>query len=63
MNNNSFAEILSLAKQGDPEATEVIIEQYKEPLYKKSLVDGIFDEDLHQILLQTLLDCVEMFRI
>ena len=63
MHNNSFAEVLLLAKQGDPEAIEAIVEQYKELLYRKSLVDGIFDEDLYHVLIQTLLDCMETFRI
>lgn len=63
MNNNPFAEVLSLAKQGNPEAIEMIVEQYKDLLYRKSVVDSIFDEDLYHVLIQTLLDCMETFRI
>lgn len=45
-----FKNILVRAHHGDKEAVDKLYEQYKPLLRKYSFVNGVFDEDLHHIL-------------
>lgn len=56
-------EILLLAKVGDKEAIEQIIDMYKLLLHKKSFVDNVFDKDLLQVLVLELLNSIDKFQI
>ena len=59
----NFKELLSRAKDNDPQAKEALLELYKSLLMKEAIVDGLFDEDLYQELCVTLLECIQKFRI
>lgn len=58
-----FKRLLIKAQLGDKEAIEVILELYRGLIIKESSVRGTFDEDLMQILYDTLLSCVRQFHI
>ncbi len=59
----NFKELLSRAKDNDPQAKESLLELYKSLLMKEAIVDGMFDEDLYQELCVTFLECIQKFRI
>ena len=47
----NFYELLILAKSGDDLANEKILEMYQPLLTKESVIDGVWDEDLYQVLI------------
>lgn len=51
------------AKTGDSSAMEELLHMYYPLLYKESVVNGIFDEDLLQELCLMFLKCVAKFNI
>ena len=57
----NFKELLYRARQGDEDAILEIFEMYRPLLIKNALVDGIFDEDLYQELVYTMLLCILKF--
>ena len=57
-----FAALILEAKNGDMAATEKIIEMYEPLLISKSLVEGVFDEDLHQELVYTVVRAINGFK-
>ena len=59
----NFKELLYRARQGDEDAILEIFEMYRPLLIKNALVEGIFDEDLYQELVSTLLQCIQRFQI
>lgn len=59
----NFKELLLKAKSGDSIAVKQIFEMYKPLLLKESVHNGIFEEDLHQELCLTLLDCIQKFDL
>ena len=59
----SFKNTLIKAKFGNEEALLEIVDLYKAARYKKSIVNGRFDADLNQLLLQTLMQCILKFKI
>ena len=59
----NFKKLLMLAKMGDKEALQQIVEMYGRLVSKESAVNGIYDEDLRQVLFKTLLMCVRAFEI
>lgn len=59
----NFKELLILAQSGEDLAIKKIVEMYKPLLIKESIIDGIFDEDLHQELMLTLLRCIQKIKI
>ena len=58
-----FENLLKAARQGDLKAQEEIIKMYRPLLMKNSMERNVFDEDLHQELSITLLNCIMKFRI
>lgn len=60
---NEFDVVLSQAKMGDKEAIEEIYQMFRPLLVKNALDFGVFDEDLYQELCQTLLICINKFRM
>ena len=58
----TFTELLIDAKI-NPAGAERLIEMYRPMLTKAAIVDGVFDEDLHQELAMVLLRCVGCFKI
>lgn len=58
-----FKRLLMKAQLGDRESLQVILELYRGLVVKESTVEGAFDEDLMQILYDTLLVCVQQFHI
>lgn len=60
---NNFREILSNAKMGNEDAISEVFELYKALIYKESIVDGVFDPDLNQLLYKTLYQCILRFKI
>lgn len=58
-----FDNTLMQAKAGDKQAMEEIYQMFRPMLVKNSLDFGVFDEDLYQELCQTLLSCIQKFRI
>jgi len=59
----NFKERLLRAKAGDKEARQYIYEMYIPLLAKAAMVEKRFDEDLFQELCETLLHCIDVFRI
>lgn len=57
-----FKEVLFYAQQGKKCAMEQIIEIYRPMLVRYSLVNGKFNEDLHQELLIEILKCIKSFK-
>lgn len=57
-----FEDILYRAQMDDKQAVKQIVEMYRPLLIKNALVDGAFDEDLHQELLVELLKCIRYFN-
>lgn len=58
-----FVESFLKARQGDKGATEAIFRMYRPLLIKRSVINGVFDEDLYQELSITLLRCIRKFPI
>jgi len=59
----NFKDLMLDAKENAPGAAAEILSMYKPLLLKESIVDGVFDEDLHQELCLILLGCIKKFRI
>ncbi len=59
----NFRELLQQAKMGDQQAKEKIVSTYQPLLVKEAVVNGVFDEDVYQDLCETLLVCIQKFRI
>lgn len=57
-----FQELVLQAKTGDDRAIKTLLELYNPLLLKESIVGGVFDEDLHQELCITLINCIRNFR-
>lgn len=57
-----FKEQLERAKAGEEKAKELIFLAYRPLLYKYAMVEERFDEDLHQELSKTLLNCIMKFN-
>lgn len=60
---DNFNQELLKAKIGDDEAISKIMELYKALIYKESVVNGVFDPDLSQLLYKTLFQCIVRFKI
>jgi hypothetical protein len=58
----NFKKLLMRAKMGDQKALLEIIEMYSRLVSKESVVDGVFDDDLRQVLMSTLLLCIRGFK-
>ena len=58
----NFKELLLRAKAGDQCAVNQILQMYTALLFKESVVDGVFDADLHQELCMLLLHCIQKFK-
>lgn len=59
----NFKELLQRAKADDQQAKQEIISMYQPLLVKESVINGVFDEDIYQELSETLLLCIQKFRI
>jgi len=59
---SSFEKTLCEAKAGDEQALMNIINKYKPKIYKMSLINSAFDEDLYQTLIQTAIICIKKFK-
>lgn len=60
---DNFNYELLKAKMGDDKAVSKIMELYKALIYKESVVNGVFDPDLNQLLYKTLFQCIIRFKI
>ena len=60
---NDFFVLFTAAKEGDKAASGMILDMYRPLLYKESVIDGIFDEDLFQELCIVLLNYIAKFVI
>jgi hypothetical protein len=59
----NFKDLLMQAKSNQAFAVRQIIDMYKPLLLKESIVGGVFDEDLFQELMMTLLNCIQKIKI
>lgn len=59
----TFYDMLAAAKNGDPGCIEGLIDMYSPLLFRASVVDGSFDEDLLQELKIVLLACIQTFSM
>lgn len=59
----TFEELLLKARTGDKKAKEDIFQMYKPLLVKNSILDNVFSEDLYQELSETVMECINKFRI
>lgn len=58
-----FKELLIRAKRGENKATEELLKMYEGLLVRKSIVEGVFNEDLYQELCYRFIHCIEAFEI
>jgi len=61
MEDYEFKELISLAKTGDMNATQKVIEMFKPCINKNSFVNGKFNEDIFQELSVELIRCIRKF--
>ena len=59
----NFKELLQRAKMDDQQAEQEIVSMYQPLLMKEAVINGVFDEDIYQELCETLLLCIQKFRI
>lgn len=57
-----FKELLLRAKNGEKQAREDLLEMYRPLIFKSSLVEGVFDEDLFQILCYKFICSIDKFE-
>lgn len=58
-----FKELLIRAKRGEKSAREELLKMYEGFLVKKSIVEGVFNEDLYQELCYRFIRCVDVFEV
>lgn len=58
-----FEVLFIKARRGDKGAVEAIFRMYRPLLVRRSIIRGVFDEDLYQELSITLLKCISKFPI
>lgn len=56
-----FETILIRARECDKRAMSQIVEKYRPLLIKYSMINGVFDEDLYQENVYTMLLCIKVF--
>lgn len=56
-----FRDMLTLAKLGDSNSMELLLEIYQPLMLKEAIIDGVFDEDLFQELQIVFVHCVKVF--
>lgn len=59
----NFKELLQRAQMDDQQAKREVFSMYQPLLVKEAVVNGVFDEDIYQELCETLLLCIQKFRI
>lgn len=60
--NITIIELLKGAKAGDKQCVQDLVQLYSPLLFNVATVDHIFDEDLYQELVITLLHCTKTFN-
>ncbi len=59
----NFKEMLIKARNGSNDAKEELLKMYQPLLFKESIVDGVYDEDLYQELCMRFIDCIDKFNL
>ncbi len=59
----NFKELLIKARNGSNDAKEELLKMYQPLLFKESIVDGVYDEDLYQELCMRFISCIDKFNI
>ncbi len=59
----NFKELLIKARNGSNDAKEELLKMYQPLLFKESIVDGVYDEDLYQELCMRFIDCIDKFNL
>ena len=57
----TFKLLLQRAQVGDQRAVAKLLAMYKPLIMRESVVEGLFDEDLHQELILTFINCIKNF--
>lgn len=60
---SSFRELLVRAQAGDKAAMERLLLLYDRMIRSASRVNGVFDEDLYQFLLLSVIQKIRLFRV
>lgn len=58
-----FRELLIRAKRVEKNAMEELLKMYEGLLVRKSIVEGVFDEDLYQELCYKFIQCIDKFEL
>lgn len=58
-----FRELLIRAKRVEKNAIEELLKMYEGLLVRKSIVEGVFDEDLYQELCYKFIQCIDKFEL
>ena len=58
-----FEELIIKAQKGDDCAQVQLFQMYHPLLFKESLIDGAFDEDLYQELCYRFFCCINKFKV
>lgn len=58
----NFHELLTRAKDGENSCMEELASMYRPLLLKEAIINGVFDEDLHQELWLTFINCVRKIK-
>ena len=58
-----FKEMLIRAQKGENTAQEELLKMYQPLIFKESIINGIFDEDLYQELCFRFIRCIDRFEV
>lgn len=59
----NFKELIIKAQKGDDCAQAQLLQMYHPLLYKESIINGAFDEDLYQELCYRFVCCINKFKM
>ena len=57
-----FKEMLIRAQKGEHTAQEDLLKLYQPLIFKESIINGVFDEDLYQELCFRFIRCIDRFN-
>lgn len=58
-----FKEMLIRAQKGENTAQEELLKLYQPLIFKESIINGVFDEDLYQELCFRFIRCIDRFEV
>lgn len=59
----NFKVMIIRAQRGENNAQEELLKMYQPLIFKESIINGIFDEDLYQELCFRFIRCIDRFEV